>query len=172
MRNVGFHPLLSQPPGSGGDGVPGGRLNLLLSHGGWEQDSWVERLPRLLEPMGVVSLRAQNGKHAATVIESTPIHIAIVDLALPLDRPEDVEFAEGGVRLLELLARLSQPPPTVVVRRSRTHRDDTRELNAALRAGAYAVVDRPSDTHELNVMLEVLRRCLTRFYAGRWPAGA
>ncbi|MGD9789430.1 MAG: hypothetical protein AB7Q00_05860 [Phycisphaerales bacterium] len=149
----------------------GGRLNLLLSYAGWEQDAWVDHLPRLLEPIGVSSFRAGTGRQASEVIRSVPIHIAVVDLGLPLEesgaRSDDV--AEGGTRLLELLSRLPEPPPTVVVKRSRTHRDDLREISAALRAGAFAVVDRPRGTGDLNLMLEVMRRCLTRFYQGRWP---
>jgi CheY-like chemotaxis protein len=148
----------------------GSRLNLLLSYAGWHPDPWVERLPVLLEPMGIQSLRATTGRQASQVIQKSPIHIAVVDLGLPLDEtaagpsPE-----EAGPRLLELLARLSQPPPTVVVKRSRTHRDDSREIAAALRAGAFAVIDRPRDSRDLELLLEVLRRCLARHYQGRWP---
>lgn len=146
----------------------GGRLNLLLSCAGWQQDPWVDRLPRLLEPMGVIAHRAQTGGEAKRVIESTPIHIAVVDLGLPLDGQSSHDL-EGGPRLLDLLSRLASPPPTVVVKRSRSLRDDAREIGAALRAGAFAVVERPRSITDLEVMLEVLRRCLHRHYHGRWP---
>jgi ActR/RegA family two-component response regulator len=158
------------PDGNGGPGENAGRLNLLLSCGGWEADPWIERLPRLLEPMGVRSFVAGSGKHASDVIKARPIHIAVVDLSLPLEcrqDPDDME--EGGTRLLELLAMLSAPPPTVVVRRPRTHRDDCRALNAALRAGAFAVIDRPRDANDMNMLLEVLRRVMMKFYRGEWP---
>lgn len=152
-----------------------GRLNLLLSYAGWQPDPWVERLPPLLEPMGVQSLRATTGREAQDVIRTNPIHIAVVDLGLPLDSVDSEadapELSEGGSRLLELLHRLDQPPPTVVVKRARSTRDDHRDMAAALRLGAFAVVDRPRDQHDLNLILEVLRRCLTRFYQGRWPGG-
>jgi DNA-binding response OmpR family regulator len=157
-------------PGSPGPAQTGGRLNLLLSYAGWQPDSWVERLPVLLEPMGIHSLRATTGKQASQVIQQAPIHIAVVDLGLPLDETSaGPSHEEAGPRLLELLARLSQPPPTVVVKRSRTHRDDSREMAAALRAGAFAVIDRPRDSRDLELLLEVLRRCLHRHYQGRWP---
>ena len=44
--------------------------------------------------------------------------------------------------------------------------EDARAVQAA---GAFAVVDRPRGSSDLEVMLEVLRRCLGRFYQGRWP---
>lgn len=158
--------------GGGSGGGAGGRLNLLLSYAGWNQDSWVDRLPRLLEPMGVTSVRAACGREASEVIRRTPIHIAVVDLGLPLEpeaEPTDPQLAEGGPRLLELLSRMSEPVPVVAVKRGRTHRDDARDIAAALRLGAFAVMDRPRDVNDLNVMLEVLRRCMARHYAGRWP---
>lgn len=173
-----------QAPGSGctSSSTPSNcRLNLLLSYAGWHPDPWVDRLPRLLEPMGIQSHRAGSGRQAQDVIKSIPIHIAVVDLGLPLDPTPRLasssnpdasiapELEEGGSRLLELLHRMSTPPPTVVVKRARSERDDTRDMAHALRLGAFAVVDRPHDAHDLNVLLEVLRRCLGRFYDGRWP---
>lgn len=176
MLPVRFHPAHDpDTPSGGGCGMglgsgTGGRLNLLLSCGGWHPDSWADRLPRLLEPMGVVSHRAGTGRQATAVLQSTPIHIAVVDLGLPLDAAESPEQSEeGGTRVLDLLARLSQPPPTVVVKRARSMRDDRRELAAALRMGAFAVVDPPRETSDLDLLLDVLRRVLTRHYQGRWP---
>ena len=153
----------------GGSGVPGGRLNLLLSYAGWHPESWVDRLPRLLEPMGVRSLRANSGREASEVIRVNTVHIAVVDLGLPLDDSDKSDSPEAGSRLLEILSRLEQPPPTVIVKSSRTHRDNCREMAAALRAGAFAVIDRPRDSTDLELLLEVLRRCLRRHYEGRWP---
>jgi len=152
----------------------GGRLGLLLSCAGWQEDPWVDRLPRLLEPMGVVAHVAQSGQQASEVIRTVPIHVAVVDLGLPLEagkRAEagDPSLEEGGPRLLELLSRLAVPPPVVAVKRGRTQRDDCRDMAAALRLGAFAVIDRPRNPSDLNVMLEVLRRCLVKHYQGRWP---
>lgn len=176
MRSVRFHddPARAENGKGGPDGSPaGGRLNLLLSYAGWQAESWADLLPVLLEPMGVHAMRASDGRHAAEVLRSSPIHIAVVDLDLPLD-PADPESIQsgGGFRLLELLSRQSSRPPAVVVRRSRTHRDDTREINRALQAGAFAVVERPQATRDLEVMLDVLRRCLARHYQGRWPGSS
>jgi CheY-like chemotaxis protein len=159
-------------PITGGVG-PGGfnRLNLLLSAGGWQPGPWVERLPVILEPIGVRSHVAASARSAERVIQANSIHIAIVDLALPMDDAGDGGDNEAGVQLLELLARMAVPPPTVVIKRRRSARDDRREIAAALRAGAFAVVDRPNAQNDLESLLEVLRRCLGRHYAGRWPLG-
>ncbi len=189
MMSVRHHSHDPFSPGGPTNGSPDGdtfspagpsprRLNLLLSYAGWRSESWVDQLPRLLEPMGVQSLRAGTGRQASDLIQTNPIHIAVVDLGLPLDAAAlDAaqthtladETSEGGCRLLELLARLDAPPPTVVVKRGRSARDDSRELSDALRHGAFAVIDRPSGTRDLELLLEVLRRALSRFYAGRWP---
>jgi len=123
--------------------------------------------------MGIVAHHAASGRQASEVIRTFPIHVAIVDLGLPLDdaKAEAVDPAldEGGPRLLELLSRLAEPPPVVAVKRGRTQRDDCRDMSAALRLGAFAVIDRPRDTSDMNLMLEVLRRCLMKHYQGRWP---
>lgn len=144
-------------------------MNLLLSWGGWRPDSWADRMAALLEPMGVTALRARTCRQAEQVIRSTPggVHVAVVDLGLPIDfgAPSD----EGGSRILDLLKRLESPVPTVIVRSPRTSRDMTREMTAALRFDAFAVVDRRSA--DIELMLKVLQRAMERFYHGRWPTG-
>jgi DNA-binding response OmpR family regulator len=173
MVNVRPHSGSEVPGGEEGAPLPGcegGRLNLLLSYAGWHPESWADRLPRLLEPMGIRAVRATTGRQASEVISATPIHIAVVDLGLPLDdAPGRGAAEEGGAGLLELLSRLSCPPPVVAVKRGRTHRDDGRELAAALRLGAFAVIDRPRGSGDLEILLDVMRRALRRFYQGRWP---
>ncbi len=146
-----------------------GRLNLLLSSGGWRSEPWVESLPALMEPMGVRAWRAQTGQEAAQLIQQIPIHIAVVDLALPLDQADqEDEVEEGGARLLQLLDRLASPPPTIVVQRARSSRDHARELSQALSLGVFAVLHRPV---QLEQMLDTFQRILRRHYQSRWPDG-
>ncbi len=189
MRFVRFHPAPPSPPGANGDGggepsapshhagadlgnaeACGGRLNLLLSCAHWREDSWADRLPRLLEPMGIASHRASTAREAERTIRSTPVHIAVVDLGLPLDANGDAETEPAGARLLQLLSRLEQPPPTVVIKGYAPCRQEVRLLNTALRHDAFAVMDRAAA--DIESMLRVLQRALVRFYAGRWPGGA
>ncbi|MEM1165975.1 MAG: hypothetical protein AAGI30_06755 [Planctomycetota bacterium] len=146
---------------------PSSRLNLLVSHGGWQDDSWADRLPRLLEPMGIRSFRVTSGREAQHLVEHHPVHIAVVDLALPLEpdgSPSPTN--EGGPRLLELLARLDRRPDVIVVKRRRASRDEARELTAALQLGAFAALDPPV---QLELLLKVLQRILNKRYADRWP---
>lgn len=158
----------------GSQGGSGGRLNMLLSYGGWrEGDSWADRLPALLTPFGVRTRRVSSGVEAAQVLGSDEcFHLAVVDLRLPMDERcvcrEDVYLAqEGGRRLLDLLARTEEPPPTIVVQATKSRRDEARDLSAALRRGVFAVIDRPVD---LEIMLETFRRVLRRHYKDQWPA--
>ncbi len=141
------------------------RLNLLLSCGGWREGSAVDQLPRLLEPLGIQSLRAASGEEAASVIRTVQVHIAVVDFAIPLRSTATMAEA-GGARILQLLRRLDQPPPTVVVRPPQPARASARGLSDALREGAFAVLDQPIN---LETMLEVMRRILRRYYADVWP---
>ncbi|MHC4220713.1 MAG: hypothetical protein ACYSU7_19930 [Planctomycetota bacterium] len=141
------------------------RLNLLLSFGQGQEDPAMEQLPRLLAPMGIHSIRATSGEAAADVISHCPIHIAVVDLTIPLVPTSPLKAS--GARILQLLRRLQEPPPTVVIRpRQAVARDSARSLAAALREGAFSVLDRPID---LEMMLEVMRRILRRHYADVWP---
>lgn len=160
-------PVPAQPTKPASTG-PGGRLNLLLSTAPWQSDAWALNLPRLLEPMGVFAHHVGTARDAERVIRALPIHIAVIDLEIPLDSPRAGEPIEsGGSRVLDLLSRLDAPPPTVVLKAQRSHRDDCREMQSALRCGAFAVVDRAAA--DLEMMLLVMQRCLKRFYAGRWP---
>ena len=104
------------------------------------------------------------------LLQTTPMHIALVDLSLPLDSSDSsnpLGTEEGGSRLLDLLGRLDSPPATVVVKREKTRREDARTLATALGAGAFAVLERPV---HLETALEVMRRILCRHYSGRWPS--
>ena len=146
------------------------RLNLLLTYGGWREHPAVLQLPRLLTPMGIRAMQADTGDEAARIIGQEPVHIAVVDLEIPLDARVNSSQPprKGGPRLLQLLRRLETPPPTIVVKpRQGSTREHARSLSQSLREGAFAVLDRPL---ELESLLDVLRRVLQRHYRDGWPA--
>lgn len=123
------------------------------------------QLPQLLAPMGISCIRVETGEDAASAIDEYAIHIAVVDLAIPLRRSASSQA--GGPRILQLLRRLAEPPPTVVIRPPQiTPRESTRSLTEALKEGAFAVLDRPV---KMESMLQVMQRILKRHYAGLWP---
>jgi len=166
-----MHPTPSQPDH---------RLNLLLSWGGWRPDSWADRMACLLEPMGVQSLRVRTARQAEQVIRTTAIHVAVVDLGLPMDFGASAPCEDAGPRVLEMLKRATAGAgggagdgggvPTVIVRSPRSQRDACREMTAALHFNAFAVVDRRSA--DVEQMLKLLQRVLERHYQGRWPSAS
>ncbi len=141
----------------------------MLSYSGWNKDANpVGQLPQLLAPMGIESYVVTSGDEAADLIREIPIHIAVVDLGIPLQRQQHAGPA-GGPRILQLLRRLDQPPPTVVIRPPQpSQRESQRTLREALREGAFAVLDMPL---RIETMLETMRRVLCKHYADNWPGG-
>ena len=143
------------------------RLNLLLTCGSWRDDATVRQLPRLLNPIGIHSLNAETGEEAVKMIAECDIHIAIVDLAIPLKRGS-TNRKPGGEKVLQLLRRLNPQPPTIVIRpRQSTTRENARSLARSLHEGAFTVVDRPT---MIETLLDALRRALKKHYANQWPA--
>ena len=160
-----FHPLAPAESCSASN-----RLNLLLSMPAWRQRTAVEQLPPLLSPMGIQVFRTSSGEEAADVIRQVVVHIAVIDVSIPLQRNESASVEStsgGGPRILQLLRRLHQPPPVVVIRPPQPAvRESARTLTEALREGAFAVLDQPV---HLESMLEVMRRIVRRHYADCWP---
>ena len=122
---------------------PGERLNVLLTDRG---QGWAAQLPRLLEPQGVQALRADSFKSAVQILENSTIHMAVIDLVLPLESGEDVQEADsqqipGGLKLLQVIHRLETRPRAVVVVRGRQfeQRVDDYVLAEALKFDAFSV---------------------------------
>ncbi|MEX2672022.1 MAG: hypothetical protein WD294_07930 [Phycisphaeraceae bacterium] len=150
------------------------RLNVLMTEG---EQSWVQQLPRLLQPQGVRAIIATDVDEAVRVIRQGPVHAVVVDMAVPMARLDDADDralaseqaqgGTGGLKLLRVIRRLEPAPPTVVVRGRRfDRRHDDRLLSEALRLQAFSVLDQPV---QLEQLLEVLRRLIERHYGGRWP---
>lgn len=128
------------------------------------EEHWLSQLPRLLEPQGVVAYVARNGREAIGLAEQFQFHAAVIDLGTPTE-PAARNIAETW--LLELIARLPQRPPMVVLRGPAYNRAQAeRLLRDALRLGAFSVLDKPVQIEQL---LNVLRRLIDRHYHGQWP---
>jgi len=165
MRFRFCHPQPADHTAFGGPGGAAPRrtplLNLLLTSGGWREDPWAVAVPQILGAHGVNVIQARSGVEASNVIRSVTVHIAVVDLSLPLDG-STIGNEPSGVRVLQLLRRLDAPPPTVVVRPPQaTRREASRGLVDALLDGAFSVVDRPCHP---ETMLRVMQRIMDRHF--------
>jgi CheY-like chemotaxis protein len=144
------------------------RLNLLLTQEQQAPEHWSEQLPRLLETHGIRPYRACTGQEAYDLAGQVPIHAALVDLATPPDEQQGRgSDRPGGLWLLEVMRRMPEQPPTVVINnRAYSERQLQRLMNQALRLGAFSVVNRPRD---LESLLAIIQRVVDRRYEGRWP---
>ncbi|MCX5639771.1 MAG: hypothetical protein NT059_03015 [Planctomycetota bacterium] len=170
MRFRLLHPQPADHTAFGGSGNGAGPkrsplMNVLLTSGGWREDAWTTAVPQILGAHGVNVIQARSGIEASNVIRSVTVHIAVVDLALPLDDSSIGSSEPAGARVMQLLRRLDAPPPVVVVRPPQpTHREASRGLVDALLDGAFAVVDRPCHP---EIMLRIMQRIMERQFIDR-----
>lgn len=161
-------------PRGEGDGAPGSqrRLNLLLTYGGWREHAFADQLPMLLDRFGIHCLRAKCGDEVSDVVRRSAVHIAVIDLSIPMHprsaQEQPSRTIQAGPRVLQLLRRLEHPPPTIIVRpRQVDPAESNRILAEALRDGAFTVLDDPVP---IEAMLQALERCVRRYYRDHWPA--
>ncbi len=140
------------------------RLNVLLTEDRPRGDGhWCQQLSRLLEPQGVHTHLARTGREAIDFAQTYAIHAAVIDMNTPIDATGQTNTAW----LLELLGRLPNRPPFIVVTSPMFDQAQAgRVLNLALKAGAFSVLNRPVS---LNEMLLVFQRLVDRVYEGSWP---
>ena len=155
---------------------PHPRFNVLLTedrpHAG--EQHWTVQLPRLLQPHGIEAYVVGNGRAALHLAGRVAIHAAVIDLGTPLGHGCDddpiaghVHGSAGGLWLLELLRRLPNQPPVVLLRKPASSRKQAeRLLREALRLGAFSVLNKPVSLEEI---LTVFQRVVERRYRGAWP---
>ena len=130
------------------------RLTVLLGN---DQEGWHDHLRRLLEPQGVQTLSARSGREALHLIESRPVHVAVLDAQMP---------QLGGLQVVKLMReelRTAAPPAILVANDLTSHL-----LREALMMHVFSVLSKPVD---LNVLLDALARVMRRHYESRWPGG-
>ncbi len=126
------------------------RLTVLLPR---EQEGWHEQVSRLLEPQGVSTLLAHSGREALGLIESTPIHVAVLDTQMP---------QLGGLQVVRLMREMRKPIPAILLTQHLTNH----LLREALGMHVFSVLSKPVD---FNVLLDALARVLKRYHENRWP---
>ncbi len=126
------------------------RLTVLLAN---EQEGWHQTVRHLLEPQGVQTLSARNGREALHLIESQSIHVAVLDHQMP---------QLGGLQVIKLLRELDKAPPAILLANDLT----SALLREALGMHVFSVLSKPVD---FNVLLDALARVMRRYYESRWP---
>jgi CheY-like chemotaxis protein len=147
------------------------------------EEAWFHQLTRLLEPQGVRAFVARSGREAIAMAAREAFHAAVIDLGTPPTVADDGtdptdplsrgfpaapgSFGRTELWLLELLQRLPNRPPVVVLRQPAISRAQAeRILGDALRLGAFSVLDKPVN---LEQVLATFRRLVERQYRGQWP---
>ena len=130
------------------------RFTVLLGN---DQEGWHEHFRRLLEPQGVQTLSARSGREALHLIESRPVHVAVLDAQMP---------QLGGLQVVRMMREelRTAAPPAILVANDLT----STLLREALMMHVFSVLSKPVD---LNVLLDALARVLRRHYESRWPGG-
>ena len=128
------------------------RLTVLLAN---EQEGWHQTVRGLLEPQGVQTLVARSGREALNLIESQPVHVAVLDQQMP---------QLGGLQVIRLMRDLkkSSPPAAILLANQLTNH----LLHEALGMHVFTVLAKPVD---FNVLLDALARVLRRYHESRWP---
>ena len=129
------------------------RFTVLLAN---EQEGWHQTVRGLLEPQGVQTISARSGREALEVLESKPIHAAVLDHQMP---------QLGGLQVIRLVRELHKSsPPAILLANDLT----SYLLREALGMHVFSVLSKPVDP---NLLLDALARVLRRYYESRWPEG-
>jgi CheY-like chemotaxis protein len=133
------------------------RFTVLLAN---EQEGWHQTVRGLLEPQGVVTISARSGREALDLLESKPIHAAVLDAQMP---------QLGGLQVVKIMREVlnrSEParpvPPAILLANDLS----SALLREALGMHVFSVLSKPVD---FNLLLDALARVLRRYHQSRWP---
>ncbi|HVT87751.1 MAG TPA: response regulator [Tepidisphaeraceae bacterium] len=126
------------------------RLTVLLAN---EQEGWHQTVRQLLVPQGVETVSARTGREALNLIESRPIHVAVLDMKMQ---------GLGGMQVIRLMREMRNAPPAILLAAELT----THLLHEAMGMHVFSVLSKPVD---FNLLLDTLARVMRRHYEGRWP---
>ena len=133
------------------------RLTVLLAN---EQEDWHQTVRNLLRPQGVTTVSARSGREALSMLETQPIHLAVLDAQMP---------GLGGMQVVKLMrerekADHRKSPPAILL----ADELSSALLREALGMQVFSVLGKPVD---FNLLLDAMARVLRRHYESRWPGG-
>src|SRR4051812_26154576 len=123
------------------------RLTVLLPH---ETEGWHQTIRGLLEPFGVHTLTAHTGREALDIMESRPVHLAVLDYQMP---------QLGGLQVIKLLRdhdKTKSIPAILLAQQLTNHL-----LHEALGMHVFSVLSKPVD---FNILLDAMARILKRYH--------
>ena len=126
------------------------RLTVLLAD---QAEAWHDTVRTLLEPQGVRTVGVRSGREALHLLESQPIHVAVLDQHMP---------QLSGLQVIKLMRELKGAPPAILLADHLTNH----LLHDALAMHVFSVLSKPVD---LNLLLDALARVMRRYYESRWP---
>jgi DNA-binding NtrC family response regulator len=126
------------------------RFTVLLAD---ERESWHQTVSQLLQPQGIQTLSARSGREALDLIQTVPVHVAVLDYHMQ---------GLGGMQVIKLMRELRQAPPAILLAPELTNH----LLHEAMGMHVFSVLSKPVD---FNVLLDTLARVIKRHYEGRWP---
>jgi CheY-like chemotaxis protein len=127
------------------------RFTVLLAD---EQESWHQTVRQLLEPQGVQTISARSGREALSLIESRPVHVAVLDYQMQ---------GLGGLQVIRLMREIHRAPPAILLAADLTNH----LLHEAIGMHVFSVLAKPVD---FNLLLDTLARVIRRHYEGKWPS--
>jgi two-component system response regulator YesN len=107
----------------------------------------------VLAPQGVQTVSAWNGREALRLIQSMPVHVAVLDAQMP---------QLGGLQVIKLMREMTCAPVAILLSSHLTNH----LLQEALGMQVFTVLSKPVD---FNILLDSLARILRRYHENRWP---
>lgn len=127
------------------------RFTVLLPQ---EAENWQETVRQLLAPQGVQTLTVRSGREALAAMESTRVHVAVLDVQMP---------QLGGLQVVKMMRSMPDAPAAILLADHMTNY----LLQEALGMQVFSVLSKPVD---LNLLLDTLARVLRRNYSSKWPS--
>src|ERR1700722_8795741 len=85
------------------------RFTVLLAN---EREGWHQTVRGLLAPQGVHTVSAHSGREALELLETVPVHVAVLDAQMP---------QLGGMQVIRMLRELHKATPAILLTDRLTH---------------------------------------------------